>query len=149
MARRTTQLQNHHDTAVRLLAAHWRDPVRYNIATNPDGQQNRWAGRSDLFPDIIAWSRQGERDVALWIVEVETGDSVTEVEARGQWANYAATGIPLSLAVPMGSGSTAWQVAQRLGIAVQRVFEHSVIGGRLQIVEAPAPAQFRQSHPSR
>lgn len=123
MARRSPLTQGQHDTAIAALADHWADRSKYNITTNPDGQKNRWVGGQDCYPDLIAWSNQNGRDTAHWIVEVETADSVNENEARSQWADYARTGVPLSLAVPSGSGAEAWAIASRLGIAINKVFE--------------------------
>ena len=123
MARRTSPTQGQHDAAVAALAGLWTKPGQH-ITTNPAGERNRWVGSSDCFPDVVAWSHQNGRDQAHWIVEVETADSVDDNEAK-QWAAYANTGVPLSLAVPSGTGTKAWAVAQRSGVTLNKVFEFS------------------------
>lgn len=139
MARRLPVVQGQHDTAIRRLAVLWANPSQYNITTNPDGEKNRSVGSSQQYPDIIAWTRRNDRDGAVWIVEVETADSVIENEARNQWLNYAATGALLSLAVPSGSGANAWALANRLGITINKVFEFSNEYAQIHVVEVPQP----------
>jgi hypothetical protein len=139
MARRLPAAQGQHDTAIGRLAAQWANPGQYNIATNPDGEKNRSVGPSQQYPDLIAWTSRNGRDEAVWIVEVETADSVTEAEARNQWADYAATGAPLSVAVPSGSGANVWALANRLGITIKKVFEFSNEYSQIHVVEVPQP----------
>ena len=67
-------------------------------------------------PDVVAWKRTARRDTALWIVEVETADSVIGHEARTQWVKYAAMDVPFSLAVPRGYGQTSWRLTVRFGM---------------------------------
>jgi hypothetical protein len=132
MASRNSINQSDHDKAVRLLAVRWADPSRYNISVNPNGQKNFFVGPTN-YP-VVAWTVQGGRNVAVWIVEVETSDSVDEAEAR-QWLRYSATGVPLSLAVPVGSGSTALEISRRVGVSVAKVFEYQVVGGRIVVTD--------------
>jgi hypothetical protein len=139
MARRLPSAQGQHDTAIGKLAALWANPTQYNITMNPDGEKNRWVGSSDCFPDLVAWTRKGDRDQALWIVEVETTESVNDDEARAQWSAYARSGVPLSLAVPTGSGARAWAIANQLGIALNKVLEFSNEYGQIQVTETPRP----------
>lgn len=102
---RPTHEENLHEQVIRWLETHWNDPAKYNITTNPDGQQNRWVGSetNKRWPDIVAWVREGNRDRAVWIAEVETAATVAEEEARSQERDYAGLGVPLHLVVPSGS----------------------------------------------
>jgi hypothetical protein len=92
------------------------------------------------FPDIVAWVQQSGSRRAIWIVEVETTDSLTEGEVASQWAKYSATGVPLSVAVPVGAGGRAWWLARSCGVKVQKVLEYGSQNGTLVVHEVPASA---------
>lgn len=127
-----------HDRVIDWLARHWASPQKYNISTNPDGQQNRWVGSetNQQWPDLIAWVREGTADKAVWIAEVETKTSVNETEAKNQWKAYAALTLPLYLVIPSGSALAAKQVATKAGVTISGYYEFSIVQSKFQLTQA-------------
>ena len=131
IVRRDRQGQNLHDTVISFLARHWHNPSKYNIATNPGPEKNRWVGSEQNYPDIVGWVQDISSQRAVWIAEVETSGSVTDDEARHQWAKYLSTGVALHLVVPAGYGRAAKALAIKLKLAVAGFYEFSFSNGQL------------------
>jgi hypothetical protein len=127
--------QGVHDRVIGLLAQRWSKRGEFTIATNPGSEKNRWAGSDQNYPDLVAWVRDGSRDKVVWIAEVETEESVTEVEARAQWRDYNRIGTRFYLVVPAGYGATARQLAARVGITLDGVYEYRVVNGGLDVTQ--------------
>jgi hypothetical protein len=79
---------------------------------NPDGAKNKvWGG---LFIDVIAAATPGS-DKA-WLVEVETEDSVTAMEAKSQWVKYGDAYLSWHLAVPVSQHEAARELVAQHGV---------------------------------
>lgn len=120
--------QSIHDHVVRLVEQRWQDNSRHFITINPGSEKNQMVGPSNDYPDVIGWGLVGGRKVLRWVAEVETEESVTEDEARGQWKSYAALGVPFYLIVPSGYGQYARALTARAGVIVARVHEYAFQG---------------------
>ena len=125
--------QSAHDRIIDVVAQLWARPGVYNIATNPGSQKNRWVGSAGVYPDLIGWAPHGGEDVAVWIAEVETTDSVSAMEAREQWRRYSTAGAPLHLIVPRGYRAVAQKFAVTAGVRLAGIHEWSVVNGYLQL----------------
>ncbi len=123
--------QSLHDTLIDLLARYWHNSAKYNLTTNPGSDKNRWIGSDSNFPDLVGWVPIPGGEKGVWIAEVETGTTVTESEAREQWAKYDATGVPFYVVVPTGYGATARALAVRLKLTIDGFYEFSFSGGKL------------------
>ena len=119
-------MQSMHDRVVALAAQQWNNPLQHAITTNPGGQKNRWVGSEKIYPDIIAWKRDLNRDVAVWIAEVETQDSITSEEAYTQWKKYSNLNTPFYLIVPKGYRAYAKNLANRARITVSGIYEYEL-----------------------
>lgn len=122
-----------HDHVVELVARQWANTLRFNIATNQGSEKNRWAGSHQNYPDLVGWVRDGAQDRLVWVAEVETEDTVSEAEARGQWREYAALPVPFYLIVPKGYAATARQLVAKVGITLDAVYEYSFVNGAFQL----------------
>lgn len=108
MAIRTTLDRSGHDRIVRASAATYGELVSkgYKVSINPGGEKNQFVGPefNPLYPDVVVWlpdsfgSTKGE---AAIIEEIETADSVTDLEAE-QWKDYGNLGVKFLLVVPKG-----------------------------------------------
>ncbi len=64
---------------------------------------------------------------------METEDTLTEAQARGQWRRSASMLVPLYLVVPQGTRHRAWSLAFQAGVAVHHVFEYRVDEGGVEL----------------
>ena len=76
-----------HDKVIKFIEQDLsrRYSAKYKVLTNVRGSRDWHIG--DLFPDIIILSR--DNDAVLFIVEVETADSIADKETVQQWKKYA------------------------------------------------------------
>lgn len=88
----------------------------FDIYTNPGTSKN--AAISDNYPDIIL-TEKGKKN-AKFIIEVETRETVNDVEAEIQWKKYAKEiNATFYLLVPYESRNMAESICRRLGINVR------------------------------
>lgn len=111
MATRSAQNQSFHDQVVRI-AASYLDKNKYTIYLNPNGEKNTKIG--DQYPDIIV-TKKGDNK-ALFIIEVETQDSVTATEATSQWSAFQNLGGTFYILIPKDSLNAAKLLCQTHGI---------------------------------
>jgi len=144
---RPVREQLEHDRVVRLLQARWRK--RYQVATNRGGEQNEAVGTGPgaLYPDLILSSKERGRRIQA-VVEVETGESVNNLEALAQWAPLARQRARFQLYVPAGSVEVARRLCTGHNIAVAEIWSYHSIGDQVRFtpvyrVPAPQPAPRR------
>ncbi len=119
-------MQSMHDRVVAIAAQQWSDPARHAITTNPGGQKTLSVGSEKLYPDIIGWKRDLGREVALWIAEVETTDSIASEDAWNQWKKYSNLKIPFYLIVPKGYLRYAKTLTTMANIYVSGIYEYQL-----------------------
>jgi len=107
--------QSLHDRVIQAVAtvqteydAHCNPGQEHNVSVEIDGQ--------DVYPDLVLCQR-GTMTVAH-LVEIETGESVTDNEAA-QWAQYARGPGQFWLLVPSEQLATAQAICRRRGIAAE------------------------------
>ena len=124
---RPVREQLEHDRVIRQLQ---RDLSRRKIEVgiNPGAEQNVSLGTSRKeYPDAILFSVEKGRKV-LGVVEVETGESINNLEAMAQWAHYAKLRAPLLLFVPLGSVDVARRLAADNQIPVAEIHTYHQVG---------------------
>jgi hypothetical protein len=124
---RPVREQLEHDRVIRQLQ---RDLSRRKIEVgiNPGAEQNVSLGTSRKeYPDAVLFSMEKGRRV-IGVVEVETGESVNNLEAMAQWAHYAKLRAPFLLYVPMGSVDVARRLAADNKIAVAEIYSYHQVG---------------------
>lgn len=105
-------MDNLHDTIITQIIPRL-NTEKYDIYTNPGQEKN--AGIGDNYPDVIL-TLKGEKTVRF-IMEVETEDSVTLVEAANQWKKYVTEiNATFYLVVPASALSRAKMLCQQNGI---------------------------------
>jgi hypothetical protein len=124
---RPVREQLEHDRVIRQLQ---RDLSRRKIEVgiNPGAEQNVSLGTARKeYPDAVLFSTDKGRKV-IGVVEVETGESVNNLEAMAQWAHYAKLRAPFLLYVPMGSVDVARRLAADNQIAVAEIHSYHQVG---------------------
>lgn len=133
MTKRSLASQGEHDAVVRELSARWKSS-KYSLVANPDGEKNVGVNPGGHFPDLIAFSG---REVH-WIAEVETADSLNDMEAGQQWRAYGELGCPLFLVVPLNSVAHAQRLVIVNRVKVAGFYEYSIENGQIIVRKSAA-----------
>jgi hypothetical protein len=148
---RPVREQLEHDRVIRLLQARWRR--RYEVAINAGEEKNTSikAGTVVIYPDLVFTAAEVGRRVQ-GVVEVETGESVNNLEAMAQWKVLARTRIPFYLYVPSGALELARRLCADNQVEVTELWTYHAIGDQIRftlvhraaVEKKPAPAPPRQ-----
>jgi len=111
----------------RLLQVKFRR--RFDVGINPGNELNApvGTGASALYPDVVLMSPERSRRVQA-VIEVETAESVNNLEAIAQWALYARLRQPFHLYVPASSADVARRLCADNHIAVTEIQSYHVVG---------------------
>jgi hypothetical protein len=103
---RPAREQAEHDRLIRYLQAKYKR--KFDVAVNFGEEQVApiKVGAMALFPDLVL--SDGKK--LAGVVEVESGESVNNLEAMAQWANFSRARVPFHLYVPV----QAYDAARRL-----------------------------------
>lgn len=112
MAARNGPNQTYHDRVIEIAADNLRRTGKYQVYTNPGNDHNTRIGQ--LYPDIILTPTNS--NTVQFIIEVETSDSVTALEAINQWKPYSTLGGTFYIMVPQGSRSLVESICRQYGI---------------------------------
>ncbi|HEY6360951.1 MAG TPA: hypothetical protein VIX63_07585, partial [Vicinamibacterales bacterium] len=128
---RPVREQLEHDRVIRLLQAKYKR--KFEVAINPGNEQNAsvLVGTSPWFPDLVLYSQERSRKLA-GTVEVETAESVNNLEAMSQWKTFAQQRAPFHLYVPASSIDTARRMATDFQIPVAEIWAYSAFGDQLR-----------------
>ena len=146
---RPVREQLEHDRVIRLLQSRFRR--RFEVGINPGQEQNTSVGAdvSASYPDVVLMSMDRRRRVQS-IIEVETAESVNNLEALAQWARMAKQRVPLHLYVPAASVEVARRLCTGNQISVAEVVSYHTIGDQLRFTTVyRAPADTRGPRLSR
>jgi hypothetical protein len=128
---RPVREQLEHDRVIRLLQAKYKR--KFEVAINPGNEQNAsvLVGTSPWFPDLVLYTTERGRRLA-GTVEVETAESVNNLEAMSQWKTFSAQRAPFHLYVPVSSVDNARRMAADLQIAVAEIWAYSALGDQMR-----------------
>jgi hypothetical protein len=123
--------QLEHDRVIRLLQAKYKR--KFEVAVNPGNEQTAPVGSpaSPWYPDLVLQS--GERSKKLLgVVEVETGESLNNLEAMSQWVAFAKLRVPFHLYVPAAGVDTARRLCSDLQIEAAEMWAYHSIGEQIR-----------------
>ena len=128
---RPVREQLEHDRVIRLLQAKYKR--KFEVAINPGNEQTTPVGNgpSPWYPDLVLQSAERGRKL-LGVVEVETAESVNNLEAMSQWAALSKQRAPFHLYVPTTSIDTARRLCTDLGIPVAELWAYQAIGDQIR-----------------
>ena len=128
---RPVREQLEHDRVIRLLQAKYRR--KFEVAINPGHEQTMpvAVGTSPWYPDLVLQSADRGRRI-LGTIEVETAESVNNLEAMSQWATFSRLRAPFRLYVPASSLDTAKRLCVDLKIAVAELWAYNSLGDQMR-----------------
>ncbi len=141
---RPVREQLEHDRVIRLLQAKYKR--KYDVAINPGQQQVApvGTGPSPWYPDLVLHSTERGRRLA-GVVEVETAESVNNLEAMSQWVAFSKQRADFHLYVPASAIDVTRRLCTEIGIEVTEIWAYHSVGDQLRFVlvqRAPgAPAE--------
>jgi hypothetical protein len=128
---RPVREQLEHDRVIRLLQAKYKR--KFEVAINPGHEQTVpvLVGTSPWYPDLVLQSTDRARKL-LGTVEVETAESVTNLEAMSQWATFSKLRAPFHLYVPASNVDTAKRLCTDLQIAAAEIWAYNALGDQMR-----------------
>lgn len=128
---RPVREQLEHDRVIRLLQAKYKR--KFEVAINPGNEQTMpvGAGPSPWFPDLVLQSTERSRKL-MGVVEVETTESVNNLEAMSQWAALSRLRTPFHLYIPVGSVDSARRLVSDHHIDVDEMWAYHAIGDQFR-----------------
>lgn len=140
---RPVREQLEHDRVIRLLQAKFRR--RFDAGINPGAEHNApvGVGPSAVFPDVVLTTLDRARKIEA-IVEVETVESVNNLEALAEWVPYGRLRPPFHLYVPASMAEVAKRLCTDFNVAVAEIFSYHWLGDEMRFLsvhKAPASAK--------
>jgi hypothetical protein len=135
--------QLEHDRVIRLLQLRWRR--KYLVTFNQGAETNASIANGDsvLYPDVVLAST-GRGHKPEIVVEVETGESVNNLEAMAQWVRFGQLRPAFHLYVPAGSVDVARRLCTEHNIPVAEIWTYHPVGDQMRftmVYKAPAPSR--------
>ena len=139
---RPVREQLEHDRVIRLLQTKFRR--RFDVGINPGAEQNSPVGTGPgaVFPDVVLVSQDRGRKV-MAVIEVETVESVNNLEAMAEWIPFGRLKSPFHLYVPVQMVEVAKRLCTDSNIPVAEVHTYHWIGDEMRflpVYKAPAAA---------
>jgi hypothetical protein len=142
---RPVREQLEHDRIIRILQNKFRR--RFDVGINPGGEQNVpiGSGPAAMYPDVVLTSPDRGRRVQA-VIEVETAESVNNLEALAQWTHFARLRSPFHLYVPAGSVDVAKRLCSDNQIEVAEIQSYHLVGDEMRFVPVyKAPSDGRSA----
>jgi hypothetical protein len=145
---RPVREQLEHDRVIRLLQAKYKR--KFEVAINPGHEQTMpvTVGTSPWYPDLVLQSTDRSRRL-VGTVEVETAESVNNLEAMSQWAAFSKLRAPFHLYVPASNIDTAKRLCADLQIAAAELWAYNALGDQMRftLVQRSATARVPEPKP--
>ena len=128
---RPVREQLEHDRVIRLLQAKYKR--KFEVGINPGNEQAAaiGTGTSAVYPDLVLHSSERSRKL-MGVIEVETGESVNNLEAMSQWASFARLRAPFFLYVPANMIDVARRLCADMQIPVAEIWTYHPIGDQIR-----------------
>ena len=141
---RPVREQLEHDRVIRLLQAKYKR--KFEVGINPGNEQTSPVGTGPAawFPDVVLYAADRTRKLA-GVVEVETTESVNNLEAMSQWAAFARFGVPFHLYLPTGSVDSARRFCADLGVQVAEIWAYQSVGEQVRFALVHRSAQAAEA----
>jgi hypothetical protein len=141
---RPVREQLEHDRVIRLLQAKYKR--KFEVGINPGNEQAVPVGTGPAawFPDLVLQSAERSRKL-LGVVEVETAESVNNLEAMSQWAAFSRLRAEFHLYVPQSMIDPARRLCADLQISVSEIWMYHMLGDQMRftLVQRSAAAEAK------
>lgn len=145
---RPVREQLEHDRVIRLLQQRWRR--KYVVGINQGSETVASVGQPDalIYPDVVLapLGRPAKPEI---IVEVETGESVNNLEALAEWLRMSRLRIAFHLYVPTGSVDPAKRLCTEHRIPVAEIWTFHPVGDQMRftmVYKAPESGRAARHH---
>lgn len=128
---RPVREQLEHDRVIRLLLAKWKKRLDAEANVGEDRKALLKVGPMTLFPDLILTSSSAPKKIQ-GIVEVETGESVNNLEAMAQWTHMSKAKAPFWLFVPVNAVDQARRLCAEHHVALAELWSYYVLGDQVR-----------------
>lgn len=120
---RPVREQLEHDRLIRFL--HTKYKKKFDVTANVGDEQlaSVKIGANTFFPDLVITS--GKKLAGL--VEVESGESVNNLEAMAQWVHFAKTRAPFHLYVPVAAFDVARRLCEANQVRVSEIWTYRAL----------------------
>ena len=128
---RPVREQLEHDRVIRLLQAKYKR--KFDVAINPGNERTAPVGppAAPWYPDLVLQS--GERTKKLvGVVEVETAESLNNLEAMSQWVTFSKLRVPFHLYVPAAGVDSARRLCTDLQVQAAEMWAYHSIGEQIR-----------------
>jgi len=141
---RPVREQLEHDRVIRQL--HPRYKRKHEAIINPGAEQNQSVkvGELAVYPDVVLLAANGKKLEGT--VEVETGESVNQLEALAEWGVFTKLRVPLHLYIPPPSLDSARRLCEEHNIPVAEIWTYHLAIDQVRFTlvhrspSAPKPA---------
>ena len=140
---RPVREQLEHDRIIRLLQTKFRR--RFVVGINPGFEQTTGVPgvSGPVYPDLVLSSQDRGRK-PLAVVEVETVESVNNLEAMAEWVSFGKLRPAFHLYVPTSMVDVARRLCLDLNVPVTEIHTYHAVGDDLRFVQVyRAPADSR------
>jgi len=140
---RPVREQLEHDRVIRLLQGRFRR--RFDVGINPGSEQNSpvGTGASAVYPDVVLALPARGRKVEI-VIEVETVESVNNLEALAEWAPYGRLRPAFHLYVPSAMVEVAKRLCTDVNISVAEIHSYHWVGDEMRFLPVyKAPSDGR------
>jgi len=141
---RPVREQLEHDRIIRLLQTRFRR--RFDVGINPGAEQNVGIGTGPTatFPDVVLTALDRGRKVFA-VIEVETVESVNNLEALSEWVTFGRLKPLFHLYVPTSMMEVAKRLCTDHKVPVAEIHSYHLVGDELRFVPVyRAPAETRK-----
>jgi hypothetical protein len=130
---REGSLETVHDQVVSLVAQRWAKAFVCKATINTGQEHHPWGG--PIQPcDIVGWYVSSGGNTMEWMAEVETQESLADVQIAEKWKRAIRQGIPFYLLVPSGMKEPAFRLSQEQSVPVSCIYEFTFINGVCHIL---------------
>ncbi len=128
---RPVREQLEHDRVIRLLQAKYKR--KFDVAINPGNEQGApvATGPGAWYPDVVLHSLERTHKL-VGVIEVETSESVNNLEAMSQWTWFSRLRAPFLLYVPTTSIDSARRLCADLSIPVAEIWSYQGFGEQMR-----------------
>lgn len=118
-------IQSLHGQVVSLVAQRWAKSFQCKVTIS--------SGAETGAPDLFGWQFSTSGNRVEWIAEVETEDSLTELDRYKRWQALADKSVPFYLFVPKGYRAKVRQLAVMAGVDLNGIYEYAFLNDTFQL----------------